>query len=460
MNPSAPPSRGASTPPPPRPAATRPRWAAACWAGAVLGALAASTCRMPTPDEVVYTGAVATNPTPTTPPTVPPPPLPTNTAGAAGAGGAAGAAGSVPFTKPALLAAIAECTFGRYRDFEASAVALRDVTAEHASGPTEERAGRVRQAWLAATALWQEAEPFRFGPAASAIEPGGRDLRAQIYSWPEISRCKVEEQIVNQAYADPGFPVTTLVNGRGLFSLEYLSFFGGTNNACSQFSVINAPDNPQNWASLSPDELVLRKAAYGAASAADVLARASELVAEWGPEGAFRAQFVGAGAGSTVYPGEQNALNAVSNAMFYVDQEVKDFKVGRPVGYYECSAATCPELVEARFSRNSVNNIRSNLRGFARLFNGCGAGDTGLGFDDWLGAVGADDLAGRMRAALAGAEATAAAIELPIDEALAADPAKVAALHASIKTLTDLLKTEFITVLNLELPRSAEGDND
>jgi uncharacterized protein len=169
---------------------------------------------------------------------------------------------------------------------------------------------------------------------------------------------------------------------------------------------------------------------------------------------------VRAGAGSAVFAGEQDALNAVSNGMFYVEKEVKDFKLGRPLGYYECSASACPELVEARFSRNSVANLRSNLRGFARLFNGCGAGDAGLGFDDWLGAVGADDLAGRMRGALAGAEATAAATDLPIDEALATDLAKVAALHASIKALTDLLKTEFITVLNLELPRSAEGDND
>lgn len=460
MKPPAPSPRSASASHPPGHAATRSRWAAACWAGAVLGALAASTCRKPAPDEVVNTGAAPTNTTlPTTFPTVLPP-LPTNTAGAAGSAGNPGSAGAGldpgPFSKAALLAAVAECTSGRYRDFEASARVLRDAAAEHASGPTEERAGRVRGAWLATTALWQEAEPFRFGPAAGSLEPGGRDLRAQIYSWPEVSRCKVEEQIVSQTYAGPGF-ATSLVNGRGLFSLEYLSFFVGNTNACSQFSVINAQGT---WAALSPDELTLRKAAYGAASAADVLARAGELVAAWAPEGPFRDQFVRAGAGSTVFPGEQDALNAVSNGMFYVEKEVKDFKLGRPLGYYECSASTCPELVEARFSRNSVANVRSNLRGFARLFSGCGEGGTGLGFDDWLSAVGADDLAGRLRGALAEAEATAAATDLPIDEAVATDPAKAAALHASIKSLTDLLKTEFITVLNLELPSSSEGDND
>ncbi len=421
----------------------------AAWAGVALGALAAATCRKPAPDEVVYTGASPTTPAPTTPPPVPPP-VPTGTTPGPGPGGET-------FTKAALLAAVADCASGRFGAFEAGARALRDATRDAAASPGPAAAARAREAWLAAADLWQEAEPFRFGPAASSVETGGRDLRDNIYAWPLVSRCRVEEQIVSQLYAQPDFGAS-LVNGRGLFALEYLAFYEGADNACPPFSPINGGGG---WAALAADELARRKAAYAAAAAEDVLARAGELVAAWAPAaGPFRGEFVRAGAGSATYPGEQDALNAVSNGMFYVDKEVKDYKLGRPLGYYECAQGTCPQSVEARFAGTSVAHVRANLRGFGRLFNGCGEGGAGLGFDDWLAAAGAGDLAGRMRGALAGAEAAAAGLDAPVDATLASDPAKVAGLHAAVKALTDLLKTEFVTVLNLELPQTSEGDND
>ena len=40
------------------------------------------------------------------------------------------------------------------------------------------------------------------------------------------------------------------------------------------------------------------------------------------------------------------------------------------------------------------------------------------------------------------------------------DVASVRAVHAAVKNLTDVLKTDFVTVLDLELPKKAEGDND
>ncbi|WP_197468982.1 hypothetical protein, partial [Oleiphilus sp. HI0125] len=34
------------------------------------------------------------------------------------------------------------------------------------------------------------------------------------------------------------------------------------------------------------------------------------------------------------------------------------------------------------------------------------------------------------------------------------------ALHADVKKVTDVLKTDFVTALTLAIPQSAEGDND
>jgi hypothetical protein len=65
-----------------------------------------------------------------------------------------------------------------------------------------------------------------------------------------------------------------------------------------------------------------------------------------------------------------------------------------------------------------------------------------------------------MLAALSGAEAAVDELDPPLEQALASDPQKVRAVYDAVKALTDPLKTEFVTVLNLELPRTSEGDND
>ena len=42
----------------------------------------------------------------------------------------------------------------------------------------------------------------------------------------------------------------------------------------------------------------------------------------------------------------QEALNAVSDALFYLDKMTKDAKLGTPLGLINCESETCPEVVE------------------------------------------------------------------------------------------------------------------
>jgi hypothetical protein len=65
-----------------------------------------------------------------------------------------------------------------------------------------------------------------------------------------------------------------------------------------------------------------------------------------------------------------------------------------------------------------------------------------------------------MLAALVGAQKAVDDLDPPLASAIVTSPQKVAVVHAAVKKLTDLLKTEFVTVLNLELPAGSEGDND
>jgi predicted lipoprotein len=414
-------------------------------AALALTALTAG-CRKPPPAENVFTGKGSPD---GKVPVVDPGPTPAWDGGVD--------PNAPPFTEAGLLADFSACALGRYRAFVPLATSLRDAAAAWAADASEARAQATRDAWTAAMAVWEEAELFQLGPAAASTHPGGRGLRDQIYAWPLFSRCKVEEQLVAKTYADPAFD-TTLINARGLGAVEYLAFHAGTDNACSSFSAINANGS---WAAIPAQELSARKAAYAQAAASVVHARATELLAAWEPsQGNFASQLANAGAGSTTFAARADALDAVNGALFYLDTQVKDLKLGKPIGYVDCESATCPSAVESPFARRSTDHLRANLIGFRRLFQGCGDGYSGLGFDDWLRAVGASDLADRMMGALVAAQAAVDALTPPLEEALVVDPTKAALVYARVKVLTDLLKTEFVTVLRLQLPRSAEGDND
>ncbi len=431
------------------------------WALASALALSSGACRKSAPDEVVNTGR-------TMAPKTPVPPGGTggtggtgSDAGRGGAGGGAsrdagnGADPTTPFSKAALLGAIADCAEERYREFDQLASMLDERS--RGAGPTLADFGVVREAWLLVMTKWQEVEMFRFGPMARSVDPGGRDIRDQIYGWPLVSRCGIEERIVSQSYDSPDFG-TALISVRGLAAFEYAAFYEGSDNACSEFSTINAHGT---WAALGASEIARRKLAYVGAVSRDVSAHAHALVTAWAPLGGnFRAELLGAGAQGSLFASEQKALNAVSDALFYIELEAKDLKLARPLGLGDCGAPSCPEAVESLYARQSTTHLRHNLVGFRKLFQGCEPGYGGFGFDDWLRAVGASNLADDMLAALARAEDAVATLDPPLEQALVTDPSKVMAVYTAFKGLTDLLKADFVTTLNLELPKSTQGDND
>jgi uncharacterized protein len=366
-----------------------------------------------------------------------------------------------PFTKTALLEAIAACTVAQFDEFEDRARELVAATGALAGSADSDHLERARTAWRNAMASWERAELFRFGPAAPSMDPGGQNLRDEIYIFPLANSCKVDQQLVDRSYTNPAkFLLPAGALARGLTALEYLLFHTAPSNACSPYITINSNGA---WAAITP-ELPQRRADYAHAAAQDVLARATALTSVWDPSsGAFHGEFVRAGRGSSVYAIDQIALNAVSNALLYVETEVKDWKLAVPLGLVaEClnTPDPCPDRVESRYALASTDDIRQNLVAFRRLFQGCGAANSGLGFDDWLVAVGASGVSDRILDALTGAEASVAALNPPLEAAVLADPARLRAVHTAVKRLTDILKTEFVTVLDLELPSATIGDND
>jgi predicted lipoprotein len=361
-------------------------------------------------------------------------------------------------TRVELLKAVSACVQTNARAFQTVSEELKTAVEALAASPEAGTRQAAREAFHRAMDAWQVLEPMHVGPAAPRATPGGAELRDNIYSWPLVSRCAVEEQIVSRGYESASFP-TTLVSRRGLNALEYLLFYEGSDTECSSSSPIVADGT---WAALPAEEREARKRAYAAVVAANVRQRADELVEAWeAGKGDFARTFETAGPGNAVYPSSQAALNSVSDALFYVEETVKDKKIARPLGLRECTKDTCPELLESRFAHRSKQNIAANLVGYRRLVQGCGANFEGMGFDDLLVAVGTEPLAAKLSERVLAAQAALQAVEeADLAQALAQDKASVRAVYDGLKGLTDVMKTELATVLDLELPASVEGDND
>jgi len=359
------------------------------------------------------------------------------------------------FTKRGLLESTGTCVRLHFEEFLERAEALQDATDAHENDPSEATLEAARNAWLAAFASWQRAEAFRIGPAVKTSEPGGQGLRDEIYAFPHISRCEIDANTVAQTYASG---VSSLpANQRGIGAVEYLLFQSTASNECPTPNPINKSGT---FAALGTSGVLQRRASYAAKAVDDIVARARTLVNAWDPaQGDYYGTFVEAGDGSAVYATQQAAFQSMNEALYYIELDLKDTKLGVPLEIKDPCGAICFKQLEARFAGVSIEAMQQNLVGVRRFFQGCGPSYSGLGFDDWLIDIGSEELAADMIAALENAQTTFEGVD-SLEQAFASDPAQVMALYNVIKGFTDLLKTQFITVLHLDPPPAAGIDTD
>ena len=168
-----------------------------------------------------------------------------------------------------------------------------------------------------------------------------------------------------------------------------------------------------------------------------------------GPERQLSPTLRTAGTGNAVYPTTQAALNGVTDAVFYIESEVKDMKLAGPLGVdmMACSSEICPALLESRFGGRSKANIVANLEGLRRLLEGCGPRP----FRSWLrrpvDGAGARRLGGHVANARGGGPSRAGGISRTRPRRGAGgDKPSVQALYDAVKAVTDLLKTDFATL--------------
>jgi predicted lipoprotein len=347
-----------------------------------------------------------------------------------------------------------------YQAFLGKAKKLATATKSYAASLSEADRSAAQSAWKSAMAAWERAELMQVGPAAalSGSTPGGLGLRAEIYSWPQSFPCGIDRVLVSKQYESlTTLRAKTYVNVRGLGAVEALLFDTRTATACTSS---DATVTATAWTAME-GELAARRAGYASTLAQDLVQQAQTLISDWT---SFAKELATAGDGGKLFTTSQQALNAASDALFYLDTETKDMKLAVPAGLTMTCLEPCPEKVEHGFANVSKESIEANIEAFRDIFRGLppagGAGSKAWGFRDLLidadGKAAATDTDKLIDESLA----AVAAIEGPLETAVSEDTAHVMAAYAKLQALADRLKTDIVVKLALRKPDTAAGDND
>lgn len=316
---------------------------------------------------------------------------------------------------------------------------------------------RAQTSVLAAFAAWQHVELMQVGPIGrQGFTTAGTAHRDEIYSWYEAtSPCQVDAQAVDNLFDDDDWFERSLVNVYGFDALEYLVFHP-EDNACLGGHPINAGGD---WDALG-DGREARLAAMAGRVADGILREGRALQSEFA---AFIPLLTEPGVGESPYPEAQAAVDEIFAALFYIELRTKDRKLATPLGLHiSCTAELCPNRAESRWSQTSIDNVIANIEAAQMIFRGQGLdGVDRIGFDDMLKNAGAQELALELDQALTDASASASAFKDNGKRvSVEADLAELSVVHDTLKSATDTLKTEMVSVLNLRVPQEGAGDND
>lgn len=319
-------------------------------------------------------------------------------------------------------------------------------------------------AWRGLQADIQQSEAHVLGPV---VENNGL-LRSRLNSFlaGELSTCGIDQAVV-LASTDANFDVASrTVTQRGIGAIEYLLFNQDFTHTCPSQIVETA-----DWDARPLAERKQLRCEYAVTLSEDIQDAAASIVHAWSPTGQnLRSDFIN----------PQNvaeSLSELSDAMFFLESEVKDIKLGVPTGISDdCPDFACPEDVESLYSENSLANVRNNVMAFATMLTGA----DGLGFDDIIAEAGVSELTDRMLAnstlaidSIDGQSqsllAQAQAINSPETETActnaytnpeSASVFPACSLYGFVKRITDDLKVGFVAAVDVDLPDRSQSDND
>lgn len=178
----------------------------------------------------------------------------------------------------------------------------------------------------------------------------------------------------------------------------------------------------------------------------------------WWPSGEnFRQQFInqfGTDLGSS--------LGMLMNDIVYLAEQMKNQKIGRPVGYLSAQIPQ-PDSVEARWSVQSLPFFIENLNGIEQAFTSDAGGRMGMGIDSLLNfmdaKVGDKNLSEAVITQINTMRALAQSLGSDLPNAVRTNRTKVDELFTECLVLLKLLKVDVVSQLGVMIT-TLEGDGD
>ncbi|MBY0315299.1 MAG: imelysin family protein [Bdellovibrionales bacterium] len=330
----------------------------------------------------------------------------------------------------------------------------------------------VKNQWTQAMLAYHLVDAAPIGP----LTDNGRYYADNIYSWPFINTCSIDNDVATLALTKQQ-PLLTINNRKGLGALEYLLFTPPQSEKCNLKIPLNK--NVVEWLKRTPQQRTKDRCDRALALADDVYQKSQELWAAWDPENANFTRTLVENSPGARYPSAKAAVNALTDSLFSIEK-IKDSKLGVPLGKNkkECIAAEqkCPDAVEHIWSGLAFPAISTQLAGFrAILYGSTNKSKKAFGFDDYLATKGHPEVVAKMDSILLSnidevqkvsqqgnlweqilkmdvGACAATTIDNPVEP--------LCHLYANIRSVANTFKIDVLTILSLDAPLTHQGDND
>ena len=328
----------------------------------------------------------------------------------------------------------------------------------------QEKLVLAQTAWRELMDSVQKTEMHILGP--SQRNEAALQNRMHSYTLGSLATCGLDQAVI-QSIENVDFSVSNrAVNQRGMGAIEYLLFNDNLNHSCSS-QVLTT----NTWNALSETVRKTQRCNLALQLAKDVSDASDKIYQQWtAGDSAYREEFLQEAS-------REDNFQLITDALFYIETFTKSSKLAIPLGLDpKCSAITCPDLIESPYSETTLRNIKINTQEFLRIFNG----SDGLGFDDLIADAGFSETANRFKNQSAQVLNRLESINTSLSDQVStittvddettctnsmANPQDPSALDACsltglLKLITDDLKIDFVTIVNVPVPGRVQSDND
>ncbi|MEM6784049.1 MAG: imelysin family protein [Bacteroidota bacterium] len=325
--------------------------------------------------------------------------------------------------------------------FAVDAAALQTAVDAFVGDPNATTLAAAQSAWVTAAVQWEKLSALNL----PSIQFGLYHNRISI--WP-TDLFEVEQLLASNEAVDVDFVNRQGSNKRGLPVLEYLLFADGMDaqGPASADAVIAAMGDAN-------------RSAYAAAVAADVVAKANDLVEVWSRDGGDELGMFEAA--NSEGRNLQSSVSRIVNEMAMVTEDLRYVLLGRPFGIArnpeDPDTPPDPMRVQAPYAQISAQLFEANLEGMRALITAGG----GTGLDDYLATLDAtfdgQPFGSALLAQLDATEAAVEALDPTLFDAVSANPTGGQAAHDSGGDLIRIIKVDLAAQLGVSITFS---DND